>query len=779
MTFKLKSRSRWHLPYKRIAAFLSIFFTLFTLSQSALPVYAARPLSVFEGSSLGKLISPTVDLRLFQNDHIELSREVLLDEAFLRKTINALDLEISSPIKNIHQELIKGGPGKFIYKITLVPTNGKRVSFTLLLINQRFFSNYIKAIELDSEPYLFPQLGAVNEIEEIKRKTPYYWVSMEWIDGMSGGDPNAPLDQVVRTYFKLYEMGFVLWDAKLDQVLLPNPEIAGAVGKMVDLDFLLEVTEEARHDRLAHLMFRLVQVFNFKLQTPKLDASELERIRTFKQSIIQTLAQIAVNEGGIPKQVVTRAVYELKEIEIKRREWQAGWTWLPEKELIEDFLFSQNATNPDRTAANSLGRNVKVSGEILQLRKFLLLKKFSSEVMKMSPVGYNPLVNLVLQLRNEDKEAFEKLDVLTLGPGAIFATEELLVMTGIQNVVSVGLFRKSLFLGRLPYPEEKLSREARKRLWESNRFKFYEQSYLEYLRSVPNNSFDLVYTRGGLEIDAIPDKFGKSWLEKLHYLFDVYEELYRVLRPGGAVVNFPYGGSEEGPLSTVVQAFFRNIRFQLHHDELREQPYPFALTKKSNFIGPIYLGMPTFQFPGSDKQAKASSLGAEINISVLEDLKEPVNVFMDGREINKLSLSQKEELVKLAGSNPKKLQIVIANASSYDKPPELDFPNIIFTPKSEVEASRSVRRAEHNLHMSLGVDPAKEFTLIGNNKFRYPDEEAGFLGVALLYTQAQNPLAFSIKYGLKKINGFFSSVSQALLGLVQAHEATLTIGYSA
>jgi len=178
-------------------------------------------------------------------------------------------------------------------------------------------------------------------------------------------------------------------------------------------------------------------------------------------------------------------------------------------------------------------------------------------------------------------------------------------------------------------------------------------------------------------------------------------------------------------------------------------------------------------------EADANSLGTEIDISVLGNLEEPVNVFMDGREINALSLGQKEEMFKLAGMNPKKLTIVVANALGYEKPPELDLPNIIFTPQSEVEASRTVRRAEHNLHMSIGVDPAKEFTLIRDNKFRYPDDESGFLAVALLYTQSKNQMAFSMKYGLKRINGFFSSVGQALMSLVQEYETGLVIGRAA
>jgi len=179
-----------------------------------------------------------------------------------------------------------------------------------------------------------------------------------------------------------------------------------------------------------------------------------------------------------------------------------------------------------------------------------------------------------------------------------------------------------------------------------------------------------------------------------------------------------------------------------------------------------------------ETHVEASSLGG-LDISVLENIKQPVNVFIDGREIKALSLGQKEEMFKLAGMNPKKLTIVVANALGYEKPPELDLPNIIFTPQSEVEAAGSVRRAEHNLHMSIGVDPAKEFTLIGENKFRYPDDESGFLAVALLYTQAKNQMAFSMKYGLKQINGFFSSVGQALLGLVQEYEAGVVIGRAA
>jgi len=174
-----------------------------------------------------------------------------------------------------------------------------------------------------------------------------------------------------------------------------------------------------------------------------------------------------------------------------------------------------------------------------------------------------------------------------------------------------------------------------------------------------------------------------------------------------------------------------------------------------------------------------SSLGDPALIYTLDHLEQPVNVFIDGREINALSLGQKEEMFKLAGMNPKKLTIVVANALGYEKPPELDLPNIIFTPQSEMEAAGSVRRAEHNLHMSIGVDPAKEFTLIGENKFRYPDDESGFLAVALLYTQSKNQMAFSMKYGLKRINGFFSAVGQALLGLVREHEVGLVIGRAA
>jgi len=181
---------------------------------------------------------------------------------------------------------------------------------------------------------------------------------------------------------------------------------------------------------------------------------------------------------------------------------------------------------------------------------------------------------------------------------------------------------------------------------------------------------------------------------------------------------------------------------------------------------------------GQDSLVKAKSLGGEIDVSVLDNL-EPVNIFMDGREMNAFSLGQKEEIVKLAGMNPKNLQIIVANSLGYEKLSELDLPNIIFTPHSEVEAARSYRRARHNLHISVGIDPSKDFTLIGNNKFRYPNEETGFLAVALLYTQAKNPLAFSLKYGLKRINGFFSSVAQSLLTLVQAHESNLVIAHAA
>ncbi len=180
---------------------------------------------------------------------------------------------------------------------------------------------------------------------------------------------------------------------------------------------------------------------------------------------------------------------------------------------------------------------------------------------------------------------------------------------------------------------------------------------------------------------------------------------------------------------------------------------------------------------GTEDEADAKSLGS-VNVSVLDNLKESINVFI-GRDIDNFSRAQLDEIFKLAARNPKQLQVVVTNAGSYDKQPLLNLPNIHFTPQNAREAAKGIRKAQHNLHLSRTIDPAEDFTLVGDNKFRYPNEENGLLGVALLYTQSENPLAFLTKYGLRKVDGFFSAVGEALLALVQSHEADLAIARAA
>ncbi len=178
------------------------------------------------------------------------------------------------------------------------------------------------------------------------------------------------------------------------------------------------------------------------------------------------------------------------------------------------------------------------------------------------------------------------------------------------------------------------------------------------------------------------------------------------------------------------------------------------------------------------EEVDAQSLGA-VDVSVLDRLKQSTNIFVHGGDINNFSQAQLDEIFKLAARNPKQLQVVVTNAPSYDKHPLLNLPNIHFTPRSAKEAAKGIRKAQHNLHLSKTINPSDDFTLVGDNKFRYPDEENGLLGVALLYTQSDNQIAFLTKYGLRKVDGFFSAVGEALLALVQSHEADLAIARAA
>jgi len=173
------------------------------------------------------------------------------------------------------------------------------------------------------------------------------------------------------------------------------------------------------------------------------------------------------------------------------------------------------------------------------------------------------------------------------------------------------------------------------------------------------------------------------------------------------------------------------------------------------------------------QKAKGQSLGENISRALI--VTKPVNIFLDARDIKAFSLGQINEIFKFAVQNPKNLQVTVANSLGHEKHELLDLPNIRFTPESEVEAAKKVRRAEHNLHLSRTVDPSSDFKLIGANKFRYPNDDNGLLGVALLYTQSENRIAFLMEYGLKQVNGFFSAVNETLLALVQSHQADLVL----
>ncbi len=187
---------------------------------------------------------------------------------------------------------------------------------------------------------------------------------------------------------------------------------------------------------------------------------------------------------------------------------------------------------------------------------------------------------------------------------------------------------------------------------------------------------------------------------------------------------------------------------------------------------------------GVTEKISAKSLGkgvssSDASVYVLDDLEIPVNVFVHREDIKFFSPEQLDEIFKLAGRNLGQLQVVVTHSGSYDKHPLLNLPNIYFTPQSAKEAAKGIRRAKYNLHLSRTIEPSEDFTLVGDNKFRYPNDENGLLGVALLYTQSQNPLAFLTKYGLRKVDGFFSVVQATLLALVQSHEADLAIARAA
>jgi len=165
-------------------------------------------------------------------------------------------------------------------------------------------------------------------------------------------------------------------------------------------------------------------------------------------------------------------------------------------------------------------------------------------------------------------------------------------------------------------------------------------------------------------------------------------------------------------------------------------------------------------------------------VGTLNSLEQPTTVFMDGEDVEGLSLGQLNEMFTLAYQNPEAFQVVVANASHH-KHPMLDLPNIHFTSKGFIEASRLVRRTEHNLHLSIKVDPPSEFKLIGDNKFRYPDHQEGLLGVALLFTQAKDKVQFMFKYGLARVGDYISLVEAALLKAVQSHLSNLVTARAA
>ncbi len=183
------------------------------------------------------------------------------------------------------------------------------------------------------------------------------------------------------------------------------------------------------------------------------------------------------------------------------------------------------------------------------------------------------------------------------------------------------------------------------------------------------------------------------------------------------------------------------------------------------------------------KDLKGNSLGEEESqravVAILDNLSQRVNIFIGALDINNFSREQLDEIFKLAARNPKQLRVIVVNAAGYDKHPLLNLPNIYFTPQAELAAGEAIRKAKHNLHLSRMIDPAENFALVGENKFRYANDENGLLGVALLYTQSENPLSFLTKYNLRKVEGFFSSVQETLLALVQSHEADLLLSRAA
>ncbi len=201
-----------------------------------------------------------------------------------------------------------------------------------------------------------------------------------------------------------------------------------------------------------------------------------------------------------------------------------------------------------------------------------------------------------------------------------------------------------------------------------------------------------------------------------------------------------------------------------------------------------YLGQhfPELLHPNERRLSDAKSLGAvvptiqsKLDITTLSSFKERVNLFINYEDLKNFSREQLDEIFKYALRNKKQLQVVVVNASPFNKHPLLNLPNIYFTSHSEQKASKEVRKAKHNLHLSRTVDPSKDFALIGGNKFRYPNDDNGLLGVALLYTQAKDKNLFLMEYGLKQVDGFFSVVKESLLALIQANESQLLISRAA
>jgi hypothetical protein len=100
------------------------------------------------------------------------------------------------------------------------------------------------------------------------------------------------------------------------------------------------------------------------------------------------------------------------------------------------------------------------------------------------------------------------------------------------------------------------------------------------------------------------------------------------------------------------------------------------------------------------------------------------------------------------------------------------------TIKGPTEAASLGMRGAFNIAVSkLTSLPA--FDRITKAKFRYADDRPGYLGVALLYSQAKNKVAFLVRNGIKEIEGWLSTVSETLLSMVQEQESQFVIARAA